>query len=157
MDRLQPPDEARRAMISANTILSAARIDHIGIAVHSIDAALETYRGLLGIGTAHIVELPERNVRIAMVAFGGCYLEFVEPTGPGSPLIARLQERGEGIYHLALAVAKIDVALDALRHNGATLIDQVPRSGPTGRIAFVSPQSAHGVMLELVERSGQEG
>lgn len=135
--------------------MAFSRIDHVGIAVRDLGEALTTYQDLLGLTVTHVLEVPERKVRIALLPVGESALELVEPTASDSPLSEFLEERGEGIHHLALEVDNIEVALEGLQERGVQLIDQTPRRGAMGPIAFVDPRSTHGLLLELVEREAE--
>ncbi len=127
------------------------KIDHIGIAVQSLEAALGFYRDALGL-PAEIEEVPEQQVRIAMLPVGESRIELLESTSPEGPIGRFLAKRGEGIHHICFAVADIEQALAQLREQGARLIDRQPRAGAGGhRVAFLHPASAHGVLIELSE------
>ena len=127
------------------------KIDHIGIAVQSLEAALGFYRDALGL-RVEIEEVPEQQVRVAMLPVGESRIELLESTSPEGPIGRFLAKRGEGIHHICFAVADIEQALAQLRGQGARLIDQQPRVGAGGhRVAFLHPASAHGVLIELSE------
>ena len=128
------------------------RVDHIGIAVPSLDAAQpfwETSLGLVFHGREYVAD---QQVTVAMGAAGETHIELLEPADPASPIARFLEKNRPGIHHIALHVDNLDEALARLTAQGATLIDQVPRLGAGGkRIAFVHPKSASGVLLELCE------
>ncbi|HZI94503.1 MAG TPA: methylmalonyl-CoA epimerase [Patescibacteria group bacterium] len=127
-------------------------IDHLGIAVRSLDASLRFYRDALGLEVEGPEEVPAEGVRIAFLAVGQSRVELLEPLGPGTTVARFLDKRGEGIHHLCLRVADIEAALAALRGKGAEIIEPAPRIGAGGRrIAFIHPRSTGGVLLELVE------
>jgi len=128
-------------------------LDHIGIAVDDADAALAVYRDLLGFTPGEQEELPDQQLRITWCYAGDLAVELLESTGPGSPIARFLERRGPGVHHVAVRVADIRAALDFLRSQGATLIDEEPRPGSLGTtIAFVHPSSTYRVLWELVQK-----
>jgi lactoylglutathione lyase/methylmalonyl-CoA/ethylmalonyl-CoA epimerase len=131
------------------------KIDHIGIAVHSAEEALQFYKGALGLELAGVEDLPEQAVRVAFLPVGESDIELVEPLTPDSGVARFLEKRGEGIHHICLEVEDIEAALQDLAAKGVQLIDRHPRQGAHGRVAFLHPKSAHGVLIELVEKGAQ--
>ncbi len=130
------------------------RIDHIGIAVESIENALPFYRDSLEMPLAGIEDVTEQKVRVAMLRTGESKVELLEPTSPDSPIAKFLEKNGEGIHHIAYAVDDIGKALEKLAKEGVRLIDAVPRKGAHGAmIAFVHPKNASGVLSELCQSS----
>ncbi|MGD0586400.1 MAG: methylmalonyl-CoA epimerase [Oryzomonas sp.] len=128
------------------------RINHIGIAVRSLDDALPFYRDNLGMTFAGIEEVVEQKVRVAMLQVGESKIELLEPTGEDSPVAKFLEKSGPGIHHLAYEVEDIEAAIAGLLADGARMIDERPRSGAHGtRIAFVHPKSSNGVLTELCQ------
>ena len=128
------------------------KIDHIGIVVRSIEEALKAYRDALGLPLAHVQEVPEQKVKIAFLPIGDCEIELVEPTAADSGVARFLEKRGEGLHHICFEVEDIEAALRDLAARGLRLIDRQPRQGAIGRVAFLHPKSAHGVLIELVEK-----
>jgi len=128
------------------------KVDHIGIVVRSIEEALKVYRDALGLPLAHVQEVPEQQVRIAFLPVGDCEIELVEPTAADSGVARFLEKRGEGLHHICFEVEDIEAALRDLAAKGVRLIDRQPRQGAIGRVAFLHPKSAHGVLIELVEK-----
>lgn len=127
-------------------------IDHIGIAVSDLDAAIRLYRSLFGSGPDSTEEVADQKVRTAFFSAGESNIELLEPTGDDSPISKFLARRGDGIHHICLAVADLERFLDELRQSGVRLIDSVPRTGAHGkRVAFVHPKSTGGVLIELSE------
>ncbi|MFH1084604.1 MAG: methylmalonyl-CoA epimerase [Chloroflexota bacterium] len=125
------------------------RLDHIGIAVQSIAQAAGVYRAL-GIGVHHTEAVPEQGVTVASMPLGDTELELLEPLGAESAVARFIERRGEGIHHLCIAVPDIVAALEALKAEGAHLINPQPVRGAGGSlVAFVHPKSAHGVLVEL--------
>jgi methylmalonyl-CoA epimerase len=128
------------------------QIEHVGIAVESIEKALEFYQGGLGMRLEEVATVEEQGVRVAFLPAGDSAIELLEPLGADSTMRAFLEKRGEGIHHICLAVDDLQVALDNLSKQGYRLIDETPRKGAHGLVAFVHPRSAHGVLIELMER-----
>ncbi|MFQ5553743.1 MAG: methylmalonyl-CoA epimerase [Acidimicrobiia bacterium] len=127
-------------------------LDHVAIAVRDLDASLETYRTLYGSEPLHRGVVEEQGVEEAMVPVGGSFVQLVSPINPETPVGRFIARRGEGLHHVAFAVADIGLALETLRDTGAELIDEVPRIGGRGaKIAFVHPRSFAGTLVELVE------
>ena len=130
------------------------KIEHIGIATARIDESLKFWQGALGLEVAHVEEVAEQGVRVAMLPVGEPRIELLEPTGPDSPVAKFLAKRGAGIHHIAVRVEDIGAALARLKESGARLIDEAPRVGAGGcLVAFVHPSSTGGVLLELVEHT----
>ena len=128
------------------------KIDHIGIAVRSLDDALKMYRDVIGLTVSGYDDVAEQGVRVAMLSAGDSRIELLEPLGDHSPIEKFMAKRGEGIHHIAIAVDNIEEALGRFKAAGLRLIDETPRQGAHGtRIAFVHPSANHGVLLELVE------
>lgn len=127
-------------------------LDHIGIAVRDLDAALADYEALYGIRPLHREVVEEQGVEEAMLAVGGSFVQLLQPLSPESPVGRFLEKNGEGMHHMAFAVADIEVALADLIEEGARLIDEQPRIGGRGaKIAFVHPKQTAGTLIELVE------
>jgi len=127
------------------------KIDHIGIVVHDIEQALQVYETALGLPLREIVEVPDQQVKVAFLPAGESNVELVQPTVEGTGIARFLEKRGEGIHHLCIEVDDIDAALARLAEHGVELIDQTPRRGAHGRVAFIHPKGTHGVLIELVE------
>jgi LAO/AO transport system kinase len=128
------------------------KIDHIGIAVKSIPAALQIYQGILGLQVSGYEDVEEQGVRVAMLPIGDTRIELLEPLHENSPIAKFMSKRGEGIHHIAICVDNIESALDGFKAAGARLIDTSPRRGAANsKIAFIHPAGMHGVLLELVE------
>lgn len=128
------------------------RVDHIGIAVPSLDAAQPFWEHSLGLRFHGREVVADQQVTVAMGEAGETHIELLEPTDPASPIARFLEKNRPGIHHIALQVDNLEKALARLQAEGATLIDLVPRQGAGGkRIAFVHPKSTSGVLLELCE------
>lgn len=129
-------------------------IDHIGIAVHSLETHIPFYRDVLGLGEPEIEEVPDQQVRTAIFHTGGSRVELLEPVDDSGPIAAFLERRGEGIHHVALASEGIGDDIARVVGSGLRMIDKEPRPGAGGaQIAFVHPKSAGSVLLELCQRS----
>lgn len=128
------------------------KINHIGIAVQSLDATVPFYRDLLGMSFKGIEEVAEQKVKVAMLGIGEAKIELLEPTSPDSPIAKFLEKSGPGIHHIAYEVHDINAAIKHMLQQGARMIDELPRDGAHGtRIAFVHPKSSHGVLTELCQ------
>ncbi len=128
-------------------------VDHIGIAVHSIDDALSFWQNTLGIECTGVEEVAEQRVKTAFLPLGDTEIELLEATSEDSPVAKFIEKKGEGIHHLALRVDDLEAALAELKEKGIRLIDETPRYGAGGaRIAFVHPKATGGILLELSER-----
>ena len=129
-----------------------SKINHIGIAVSSLDESLPFYRDNLGMAFLGIEEVAEQKVKVAMLQVGESKIELLEPTAPDSPVAKFLEKNGPGIHHLAYQVEDLRAALQKLESEGARLIDREPRHGAHGAlIAFVHPKSSGGVLTELCQ------
>ena len=131
------------------------KIDHIAIIVRNIEEALQVYEGALGLELTEITEVPEQAVRVAFLPVGESEIELVEPLSTSSGVAKFLEKRGEGLHHICLEVEDIEAALRDLAATGVRLIDEQPRQGAHGRVAFLHPKSAHGVLIELIEKGAQ--
>jgi methylmalonyl-CoA/ethylmalonyl-CoA epimerase len=142
--------------LNPDPILDAGlAVDHIGIAVRSIDEAKTFYTGILGLPFTGVEDLDTMGVRVAMFSVGGTRIELIEPLRDDSPISRFLETRGQGIHHICFAVEKIGPALEKLRARGCPLIDEKPRGGAHGSlVAFLHPGAASGVLIELKEAGG---
>lgn len=130
------------------------KIDHLGIAVPSLDAAVPTWTTLFGRAPDHFEDVADQKVRTAFFAVGESHFELLEPTAPDSPIASFLEKRRGGIHHVCVQVSDIDAALAEYKRLGVRLIDQEARPGAHGcRVAFVHPAATGGVLLELSEPS----
>lgn len=127
-------------------------LDHVAIAVNSLDESLADYERLYGIRPLHREVVEQQGVEEAMLAVGGSFVQLLEPLSEESPVGRFLSKNGEGLHHMAFAVADIEIALADLVAEGARLVDEVPRIGGRGaKIAFVHPKQTSGTLIELVE------
>lgn len=131
------------------------RIDHIGVAVEDIDAALTLWREHLQMRVAHREVVPEQGVEAVLLDVGENHIELLSPLGPDTPVGRFLSKRGPGLHHVAYQVPDIDSALAALKASGLRLIDEHPRIGiRESRVAFVHPASTGGTLTEIVQPAG---
>ena len=127
-------------------------LDHVAIAVRDLDEAVDRYGLLYGVEPQYREIVDDQGVEEAMIAVGGSHIQLLRPLGPATPVGRFLDKRGEGLHHVAYAVADIDAALTHLIAEGVELIDREPRIGGGGaRIAFIHPRSFAGTLTELVE------
>jgi methylmalonyl-CoA/ethylmalonyl-CoA epimerase len=128
------------------------KINHIGIAVKSLDESLTFYGDNLGMLLLGLEEVADQKVKVAMLQIGESKIELLEPTSDESPVAKFIAKNGPGIHHLAYEVEDIETAIAALLAEGVRMIDETPRSGVHGtRIAFVHPRSSGGVLTELCQ------
>jgi len=129
------------------------KIDHLGIAVKSIDAAMKVYTDILGLKVTGIETVEEQKVKTAFIPVGESKIELLESTSPDGPIAKFIEKRREGIQHIALRVDNLEAKLKELKEKGVRLIDEKPRIGAGGaKIAFIHPKDTKGVLIELCER-----
>ncbi|MGJ8638318.1 MAG: methylmalonyl-CoA epimerase [Opitutaceae bacterium] len=128
------------------------KIDHIGIAVHSIEEALPFYKNVIGVEHQLIEEIESQQVRVAMLAVGEINIELLEPTDPASPIARFLEKNGEGIHHIAFATEDIVGKLQQAKESGVRLLHEVPFQGAHEKlVAFLHPKSCHGILTEFCQ------
>ena len=133
--------------------MNRPKLDHIGIAVEDLDAAIEIYE-TLGFTVDSIDEVPGFGVKVAFLPMESGNVELVQPVTDDSAMAKFLQKRGGGIHHLCFEVSDIRMALKSLESAGVELIDKVPRNGAHETlVAFLHPKSTGGVLIELTEKS----
>ncbi|HEX6782377.1 MAG TPA: methylmalonyl-CoA epimerase [Solirubrobacterales bacterium] len=131
------------------------RIDHIGVAVEDIDAAIALYREGFEMGLAHRETVESQGVEAVLLDVGDGHVELLAPLGPDTPVGKYLAKNGAGLHHVAYAVEDIDSALKGIAAAGIQLIDTEPRVGiRDSRVAFLHPRSTGGVLTEIVEPAG---
>lgn len=131
------------------------RIDHIGVAVEDIDAAIELYRDSFGMELAHRETVESQGVEAVLLDVGDGHVELLAPLGPDTPVGKYMAKNGPGLHHVAYAVDDIDAALEKIAAAGVQLIDSEPRTGiRDSRVAFLHPRSTGGVLTEIVEPAG---
>jgi methylmalonyl-CoA/ethylmalonyl-CoA epimerase len=128
------------------------KIDHLGIAVNSLNEALPFYEKALGLNLTNKEKVAEQKVTVAMLECGESHIELLEPTSDESPIAKFMAKKGAGIHHIAIRVENLEEELKKMKEMGIRLIDEKPRIGAGGhKIAFVHPKSTNGVLLELCE------
>ncbi len=128
------------------------RIDHIGVAVEDLDAAIELYKQRFEMGEQHREVVEEQGVEAVLLEIGEGHVELLSPLGPETAVGKFLAARGPGLHHVAYQTSDIDSALDQVKAAGLELIDEQPRIGIRGtRVAFLHPKATGGVLTELVE------
>lgn len=131
--------------------MNQPKLDHIGIAVRSLDAA--TIYQALGLEVEHVETVETQGVRTAFLSVGDSNLELLEPTSEASPIAKFIEKRGEGIHHICLRVDDIEAHLARLKERGFRLINEAPVPGAHGcRVAFLHPAAGNGVLIELSEK-----
>ena len=131
------------------------KINHIGVAVKSIDAATPFYRDVLGMTFEGTEVVAEQKVKVAFFSVGESRVELLEPTADDSPVAKFLEKNGEGTHHVAYEVDDLAATLEKLKAAGVRLIDEVPRCGAHGtKIAFLHPKASGGVLTELCQGGG---
>ena len=132
------------------------KIEHIGIAVASIEKSIPLFRDLLGIPLEKVFESDAIKTKIAFFPLGESTIELIEPMDPESVVGKFIQKRGEGIHHICLGVENVEAALRDFEAKGIELLNKTPRRTQDGRlIAFLNPKSTHGVLIELEEIEAQ--
>lgn len=130
-------------------------MDHIGIAVRSLETSLPFYTEVLKLPLIGIEEVESQKVRVAFLKAGETKLELLEPTTQDSKIAQFIEKRGEGMHHIALGVNSIEERIIEMKEKGIRMIDEEPRIGAGGaHIAFMHPKSTSGVLVELCEKKG---
>lgn len=137
--------------------MDISHIEHLGIAVKSIEASLPYYEKVLGLKCYSIEEVADQKVKTAFFMVGQTKIELLEPTSEDSAVAKHIEKRGEGIHHIAFAVNSVAEALAEVEANGVQLIDKAPRKGAEGlNIAFLHPKSTCSVLTEFCEDPGKK-
>ena len=127
-------------------------IDHVGVAVDDLDAALALYEGTFGMRVAHRETVTEQGVDAVLLDVGDTHVELLSPLGPDTPVGKFLERKGPGLHHVAYRVDDIEAALANLKEDGVELIDAQPRTGiRNSRVAFVHPKATGSVLTEIVQ------
>jgi len=129
------------------------KINHVGVAVKSLEESIPFYRDMLNMKFAGTEEVVEQKVRVAMFEIGESKIELLEPTSPESPIAKFLEKNGgPGVHHLAYEVDDIEAAIAKLMADGARMVDEKPRNGAHGtRIAFIHPKTSGGILTEICQ------
>jgi methylmalonyl-CoA/ethylmalonyl-CoA epimerase len=132
--------------------MKPSHIEHLGIAVNSLEEAIPFYEKLLGTPCYNIEEVAEQKVKTAFFKIGQTKIELLQPTDPDSAVGKFLENKGQGVHHVAFAVEGLQETLNTVAESGIRLIDKSPRGGAEGlNIAFLHPKSTFGVLMELCE------
>ncbi|WP_318617589.1 methylmalonyl-CoA epimerase [Sporosarcina sp. YIM B06819] len=132
------------------------KVDHIGIAVKSMDASIHYYIHTLGLKLLAIEEVVSQGVRVAFIDAGNVKLELLEPLGEDGPIAKFIDKRGEGVHHIAFGVTDICTRMAELREKGVQLLQEEPKAGAGGaQVAFLHPKSSFGVLYELCDKTGK--
>ncbi len=127
-------------------------IDHVAIAVHDLEAAIEYYRATFGVEPVHRERIEKDGVDEALIKVADSYIQLLTPTRPDSPVAKALEKRGEGLHHVGYRVADCGEALRSMVAAGAKPIDEAPRPGSRGTtVAFIHPKGSFGTLIELVQ------
>ena len=133
--------------------MKVGKVDHIGIAVSSLDESIKFYQDVLGIALQGTEEVADQKVRVAFMPCGDTEIELLESTAPDGPIAKFIEAKGQGIQHIAYRVDNIEQAIAEMKEKGIRMIDETPRYGAgNAKIAFLHPKSTNGVLIELCER-----
>lgn len=137
--------------------MNLSHIEHIGIAVKSLDEAIPYYENILGLKCYAVEEVKDQKVKTAFFKIGQTKLELLESTDPEGPVGKFIEKKGEGVHHIAFATNDLENTLKEVEEKGIRLIDKVPRKGAEGlNIGFLHPKSTFGVLTELCEKPGKD-
>jgi methylmalonyl-CoA/ethylmalonyl-CoA epimerase len=132
-------------------------LDHVGVAVSDLEAAISLYQGTFGMDLVHRETVEEQGVEAVLLDVGDSHVELLAPTGPETPVGRFMESRGEGLHHVAYRVPDIDATLAQLRERGVRLIDSEPRAGiRSSRVAFLHPKATGAVLTEIVEPAAED-
>ena len=141
---------------SPKSICTAKSINHVCIAVENIVESVNLYVDLFGVSLPKIETIPDQKVKAAMINIGNTSLEFIEPVDNESGVAKFIRNKGEGIHHICFEVENIEKSIKKLQNAEVELIDEQPRQGLEGMIAFIHPKSTGNVLVELIETSSSE-
>ncbi len=136
--------------------MAIKRVNHVAVVVADLDDALQVYRDALGMELAQVETIVEQDVKVGFLPSGGTELELLQPLHAESGIGQFLARRGEGMHHICLEVDDLDATLADLKAKGTRLIDETPKEGAHGKVAFIHPKGAHGVLIELLEVARRE-
>lgn len=137
--------------------MELSHIEHIGIAVKSLETAIPYYEKVLGLKCYNIEEVADQKVKTAFFKIGQTKLELLESTSPDGTIAKFIEKKGEGVHHIAFATKSVQSCLDEAAQNGVQLIDKAPRKGAEGlNIAFLHPKSTMGVLTEICENPNEK-
>ena len=129
------------------------KLDHIAVAVKSIDETLSLYTDTLGLKLIKREDVPDQGVKAALIKVGDSEIELLEPLDPNGGVARFLERNGEGMHHICLEVDDVNAELKALGEKGVQLIDKQGRPGLAGLVGFLHPRSLHGVLIELAQKT----
>ena len=133
-------------------VCRAKHINHVAIVVKDAAETLRFYQETFGVSQAEIEEIADQGVLASLVAIGGTNLELIQPVRTDTGVARFLESRGEALHHVCFEVENLQGTLDSLKSSGTRLIDDSPREGLAGMIAFIHPRSTRGVLVELVDK-----
>ncbi|UOQ46454.1 methylmalonyl-CoA epimerase [Halobacillus salinarum] len=146
-----------RQLMNKQTITSPEKINHIGIAVESLEEALPFYQHTLGLSIDAVEEVASEQVRVAFMKIGDTRIELLEPTSENSPIQKFITKKGQGIHHIALEVDDIEMRISQYKEQNVSLINDQPKTGAhESQIAFIHPKAANGVLYELCQPGKKE-
>lgn len=137
--------------MASDSVCTAKQLHHVCIAVKDIQETLDFYKDVFGTPDVEIENIDDQGVKAALVQIGSSNIEFIEPVDQSGSIAKFLERRGEGMHHICLEVENLGQKLATLKDKGLDLIDNAPRKGLVGNIAFVHPKSTRGVLIELIE------
>jgi len=133
----------------------ARKLHHVAVAVESVDGALGFYRDVLGLTDVRTMTLEDRGLKVALIQAGDTEIELLEPISQDNTVKRFLERRGSGLHHICFQVDDIETAMKELAERGAEFVDDVPREGAVGLVAFMPPSVADGVLVELAQIKGE--
>ena len=139
-------------MENTTPVCQARHINHVAIVVKDAEDTLRFYRETFGVKEAEIEEVTDQGVLASLVAVGGTNLELIQPVRADTGVARFLEARGEALHHVCFEVDNLQGTLDSLKASGSRLIDESPREGLAGMIAFIHPKATRGVLIELVDK-----
>ena len=135
----------------ANETCTVRHINHTAIVVKDINDSISFYEDLFGVSSGPVEDIEDQGVKACLIKIGGTQLEIIQPVQADTGVAKFLENRGEGLHHIGLEVENIENALEILKSREVQLIDQKPRHGLSGTIAFLHPRATKGVLIELVQ------
>jgi methylmalonyl-CoA epimerase len=137
--------------IMPNETCTVKHINHTAIVVKDINESISFYEDLFGVTSGPVEDIEDQGVKACLIKIGGTQLEIIQPVQSGTGVAKFLENKGEGLHHIGLEVENIENALEILKTRGVQLVDQQPRHGLSGTIAFLHPRATKGVLIELVQ------
>lgn len=131
------------------------KVDHIAMLVNDMESLVTLLTGVFNLSVIKRLDLPQNKIKVAFLELGDLTLEVIQPTGPDTPFSRHMEEKGQGLHHLALEVEDMEDALREAREAGLKLEDEVPKPGSDGLIAYLNPESTSGVYFQFVQKEGE--